>query len=217
MVFAQLETTWESLSDRHQVLDHHVRKLIDEYVQGSLARKSYAVLGTFGAGKTQFLFNVFNAALSRGLVPLYFLAEDLFSEAIRGDEVTTPGDLDALVNRKLEKAVTLLQQNETYEELQTLLDPRGRTSNIVERLIEGLSNEAPAIERVVLLVDELEGQYKSLQEAVQTNDRSPLREFLQAPYLTFLALAPAGMYELGNADQTRTIRLVIPPLCRSAS
>ena len=68
--------------------------------------------------------------------------------------------------------------------------------------------------RVVLLVDELEGSYKTLQQKVETSgDRSPLRELFEArlfnvAYLKFFALAPAGIYEMGGADQTRALRLV---------
>ena len=48
----------------------------------ALKYMAYAVLGTYGVGKTQFLYHIHRCALTNGILPLYFLAEDLFREII---------------------------------------------------------------------------------------------------------------------------------------
>jgi hypothetical protein len=66
--------------------------------------------------------------------------------------------------------------------------------------------------KIVIFIDELEVLYRELQRRVQSEgDRSPMREFFERrSVLKFVSIAPAGVYEMGNADQTRVIRLIIP-------
>ena len=150
-------------------------------------------------------------------MPLYFLAEDLFVEIIKSDQVYTQGDLERLAHGKIEKCKSLLfpgtRLDETHEaELQGMLGARESSAELLKFLRAKLRDARIEQPRVVLLVDELEVQYRTLQRRVQCEaDRSPLRELSEQRYLKFLALAPAGIYEMGNADQTRVKRLIIPP------
>jgi hypothetical protein len=221
VILAHYDIDFHPLSTRHEDLIRKADELLDTYCHEQPLHPTYAVIGTFGAGKTQFLYYLARKAIERGLLPLLFLAEDLFSEVVRGSKVFTQGDVAALVENKMNEAIAALSvgstSNEVRESLNTVLDPRGNNSRFVDELVRKYAGKPIQHSRVVLLVDELEGQYRTLQERVQTpGDRSPLRELFEArvlfqmPYLKFFALAPAGIYEMGGADQTRALRLVIP-------
>ena len=110
------------------------------------------------------------AALERGLLPIYILAEDLFAEVIRTEEVYTQGDVAQLVARKIEQVCQLISASATdqhcRETLRNAVDPRGTNQVIWDALIAKYPRTDNL--KVVLLVDELEGQYKTLQERVQS-------------------------------------------------
>ena len=222
MILAQYDIDFQPLSRQHEDLIRKADDILDAYRLGRQPHPTYAVIGTFGAGKTQFLYSLARRAIRQGLLPLLFLAEDLFSEIIRTETVFTQGDVATLVESKIKRAIAALSvAGQTIDKarsaLSAVVDPRSSANPFVEDLATKFSGATPEDPRVVLLVDELEGQYRTLQQRVQTpGDLSPLRELFDArvlyrlPYLKFFALAPAGVYEMGGADQTRALRLVIP-------
>jgi len=207
---------WEHLSKRHEDIESRLAGVLDEYADspGQDFPWSYAVIGTFGAGKTQLLCHICRLSLERGLAPLYFVAEDLFQEVVAtaDDRVWLPASLDDLILEKVRKARESLAAGDT-EALRGVLRPRSENAEamMADVLTRFKSSDIGSV-RTVVLVDELEGQYGNLQERVQSKDRSPLREWLEGTeHLKFVALAPAGIYEMGGADQTRVERIVIPP------
>ncbi|MEX2287746.1 MAG: hypothetical protein WD648_11695 [Planctomycetaceae bacterium] len=213
MVFATFDREFQPLSDRHERLIAESDGLLKSYADGDLEHPTYVVIGTFGAGKTQFLYRIFRTALDLNLLPVLFLAEDLLTDVIRTDSVYTQGDVANLVEKKLQVVTQILQSRtgDYRQKLESHIDPRRTHAPLLDALLIALGDSNATDKKPVLLVDELEGQYKTLQEKVHTlGDRSPLRELFEAPYLKFFALAPAGIYEMGGADQTRALRLVIP-------
>ena len=63
--------------------------------------------------------------------------------------------------------------------------------------------ERSADPRPVLLVDEVEQAYISLQDSVRADDRSPLRAWLEEPAFKVCAFAVGSLYVLGKADRER--------------
>jgi hypothetical protein len=188
---------------------------LSDYASDKLDHLSYALIGTFGAGKTQLLFHVFKKAKNSGLLPLYCLAEDIFREVITKDQTVTPGDLYLLVEEKVKNIKTAVSEKDE-KKIKKILDPRGKIANDFPELIRTVTEPPSNLDlknlKIVLLVDELEGQYGVLQDRVETRDRSPLRGWLESMnYLKFLAFAPAGIYALGGADRDRVKRIVLPP------
>src|SRR5215472_5275682 len=108
MILPNFDAEFQPLSAKHAALSARAQAIIQRYASGTLDHPSYAVIGTFGAGKTQFLFAVFRESLRQGLLPMYFLAEDLFAEIIKSDLPYTQGDLDDMVMEKIERASALL-------------------------------------------------------------------------------------------------------------
>jgi len=216
MVIAKYEVDWQYLSKDHEEIDKKLSKILDKYADGQLDHLAYAVIGTFGSGKTQLLYNIFKCAKNKQLLPLYFIAEDLFSDVISNtDEVFTPGKLRAFIEEKVRDIKRALSEK-NVEVVKKILDPRGKLKNDVPQLVNVVIQDfsRPDINgiKVVLLIDELEGQYGILQDKIQTRDKSPLRDWLESKNcLKFLAFAPAGIYELGGADRDRVKRIVLPP------
>lgn len=222
MVIARYKADWQYLSDKHKEIDDKkIQRILSEYAENQLEHLAYAIIGTFGSGKTQFLYHIFKCVKNGGMLPLYFLAEDLFREVIKPKEIFgedktfTPGDLYNLVEGKINHLKESFSKNDESK-VREVIDPRGKLKNdapqLVDVVIEEFSSANIEDLKVVLLVDELEGQYGVLQDKVQTRDRSPLREWLESQsHLKFLAFAPAGIYELGGADRDRVKRIVMPP------
>lgn len=216
MVIARYQIDWQYLSKDHEEIAKKLSKILDHHVNEQLDHLAYAIIGTFGAGKTQLLYHIFKCAKNKQLLPLYFIAEDLFREVISStDKVFTPGNIYTFIEEKVGNIKRALSEN-NVEIVRKILDPRGKLKNDVPELVNVLIKDfsRPDVNgtKVVLLIDELEGQYGVLQEKVQTRDRSPLREWLESiNYVKFLAFAPAGIYELGGADRDRVKRIVLPP------
>ena len=209
---------WEFLSEKHKDLEGKFVGILEEY-SGTPSSKwphwANAVVGVFGAGKTQLLYNIFKKSLQMGFLPLYFIAEDLFGDIYRlGEENRTPGMLSEIASRKMINARDAVAKSDK-EALEKILNPthRDEIKGMVEDLINNLDSKDVDNAKTIVLVDELEQQYKSLQDKVRADERSPLRDWLERKdCLKFVALAPAGIYEMGGADQTRCYRLVIPPV-----
>lgn len=215
-IIAAYETEWQNLSKDHERIKSKISEILESYSEKNLDYFSYAVIGTFGVGKTQLLYHIHKTAQDIGLLPLYTIAEDLFREVITEENgFFTPGDLFALLKEKVTKVTETLKEKQ-YEKAMEILDPRGKLSadakDLTDSILNGFSGKDIPVNNVLLLVDELEGQYGILQSKVKTMDRSPLREWLEdKSSLKFLSFAPAGIYELGGADRDRVKRIVIPP------
>jgi len=208
---------WEFLSEKHKDLEKYLDEIFEEYAgaPGPEFYWAYVVVGVFGAGKTQFLYHIFKKSLQKGFLPLYFIAEDLFGEIFKvGEEDRTPGTLAELALEKVKKARDAIAKADK-EALEEILNPKHRDDlkEMIEELLDAFASKDISKVKTVVLVDELEQQYKPLQDWVRSGERSPLRDWLERKdSLKFLALAPAGIYEMGGADQSRCGRLVIPPV-----
>jgi len=214
-IIAGYDTEWEHLSERHEILDKQINAILTEYSESSDSDLvwSHAIIGTFGAGKTQLLYYIFKKSLENGLLPVYFLAEDLFQEILNrkdGDNWVA-GSLNTLVNDKMNQVYNSLISSDD-KALTKVLKPRNENVRAMVRDLIKKYSGRESLPKAVLLLDELEQQYGNLQEKVEVKDRSPLRDWLESKdYLKVMALAPAGIYEMGGADQTRVDRIVIPP------
>lgn len=175
MVIARYDVEWQYLSKDHEEIANKLSKMLSEYVDEELEHLAYAVIGTFGVGKTQLLFHIFKCSKDKGLLPLYFIAEDLLREVISAEksDVITPGDIYTLIEEKVKNLKKALSEK-NEDKVREILDPRGKLKSDVPEIVDVILKEfsGPNVSnvKVVLLVDELEGQYGVLQEKVQTKD-----------------------------------------------
>lgn len=214
MIVADYDKKWGPLSNEHKKKDEEIQQLLDKYTTGSLEDWAYAIIGTYGVGKTQLLFQIHKYAVERNIIPLYFLAEDLFKEVVENNVTCTPGNVYKLIEDKVSLVRGYLS-NGNASEIYKILDPREKirrdAPKVLETVLEKFSGKNIDHIKILLLVDELEGQYPILQKLEQTGERSPLMQWLESKtHLKFLAFAPAGIYELGGADRDRVKRIVVP-------
>ena len=216
MVIANYESDWESLSKNHERIKDKILAIISDYAYAKEIHKSYGIIGTFGSGKTQLLYYIHKISEQQNLIPIYILAEDLFRDVINHPSAdnNTPAQLSSKVRMKLSSIKTTVStgdESEIDKLISSYWDFVPELQQTYRSLIKKFKGIKPAEMKIVLLVDELEGQYINIQNNTSSSDRSPLREMLNdKSYLKFLAFAPAGIYELGEADRSRLVRIVIP-------
>jgi hypothetical protein len=120
------------------------------------------VWGAFGAGKTQFLFWVAEAALRNGLLPLYFHLNDLLDGI---SEKLSPEDIRDYAHSFVTKILEALQTDPSSR----LLSKTYRDEGLLSYVMGQLSHiDRTADKRPVLLVDEVEQAYISLQDRAPT-------------------------------------------------
>lgn len=209
---AAYETQWQDLSDEHEQTREEINEIVEKFGQGeSLPYHAYTVVGVFGSGKTQLLYHIHHQCLQQDILPIYFEADRLFKTVFELDS-PGPGDITDIISKKVSELEEAIAQNNS-ETVHELLNPGDDTDKeqLVNSILDAFGGES--IDEKAILVDELEQQYESLQEHVRADENSPLRDWLErGNELKFLALAPAGMYEMGGADRTRCGRIVIPPV-----
>lgn len=215
-IFPSYRGKWEPLSEKHRELEEKLETILKEYsgpTDPNWSNWANAVVGVFGSGKTQFLYHVFEKSLEQDFLPLYFVAEDLFGKIFSTEESNrTPGALTEIALSIVEEIKEAIARADRTT-LEEALNPKKRkdVTEMINDLLERFASKDVSNAKTVVLVDELEQQYKSLQKEVRADEQSPLRDWLERKdCLKFIALAPAGIYEMGGADQTRCFRLIIP-------
>lgn len=203
---AGINDEWENLSDDHEKLTKDIHAVLDSYLNNSgngPDNPSFLITGVYGAGKTSLLVHIFKESLDRGLLPVYVLAEDIFK-----DVTGTQGDL----KRKANEFISIFVQK--FEASDCLLMKEALAAgdkDLKADLIDVLNqNRNKIIEprKLVILVDELEDEYKSIKTRIEAD---PLRLWLEdKTYLKFLSLTPSGVYDLGGADEGRLTKINIP-------
>ena len=70
MILADYKADFHALSLRHEALLKRGEDLLDTHQRGEAQHPTYVVIGTFGAGKKQFLHHLDRQAMERRLVSL---------------------------------------------------------------------------------------------------------------------------------------------------
>jgi hypothetical protein len=188
--------TWKDFSKEHGALREELQTSLASYRAGKFS-DPMAIWGAFGAGKTQFLFWVAEKALESGLIPVYFHLNDLLDGV---PEKLPPEAFRDYAQAFVAKVVETLRNDSGNDFLRTTYRDEALRSYILERLngVDPSSDKRP-----VLLVDEVEQAYISLQDRVRADDRSPLRAWLEDPAFKVCAFAVGSLYVLGKADRER--------------
>ncbi len=211
---ASMEVNWVPLSEQHAKVWERLEGHIAQYVGGNKDVPRIALVGAYRQGKTQLLFEAMKSAAQKGAVAIYTHGDvlvRLIESSVGKEGKILPSDLPTLITRTI------------TTDLQAVLD--GRETQIIHP--DGIEfikahtatdlNEHPRI----LMVDELEQAYESLQQKVETSDRNPIRSLLDArDFYAILAFAPRSIYEYrltstlgeGEAERGRFDVLNLPPV-----
>ena len=157
-------------------------------------------IANYGSGKTQLLYHLFKSTWEKGGVGIYTHLENIIPTQKIGP-LKYADYLKELVNEE----VDLLRKGKSK-----LMNGKVRDYAI--------SHMKQINSFIALFVDEIEQQYKSLDETVETGDHSPMREVMarvnngEAGFYLALAFAPVSFYEFskGEAQTNRFLPIILP-------
>jgi len=208
-IIASYSSLWKPLSEKHSELENELEGILDRFKKGEIEAEetlSYAIIGTFGAGKTQLLYYLAKKSIEKGLLPIFFRrAQDIFDKIIKDENKHwTQDEVNKVVNGIIEEIKSKPSDSGYMNE----------DKDLVEDIRKVMESGKIDPDKIVIIVDELEVVYRTLLNVVIADDKSPLREWLRnQKYLKFLAFAPASIYEMGGADDSSFEgKFVIPPV-----
>lgn len=214
---ASLDEEWRPLSKQHKMHLENLDEILTAYLARNTKIPSIAIVGPYGQGKTQLLFHIFKEVLKGGGVAVYTHADRIAKliDANTDDaQKILPSDLPSLIKNTIWEELGNIQNSDTQKNV--LLTDKYIIDYLKDRLPEEPEN-AP----LVLLIDELEQAYQTLQDKIDTNDRNPIRSLLDPKTIyTVLAFAPRSIYEYelgatlgeGEAESSRLSIIFLPVL-----
>jgi len=208
---AELEREYRDLTKKHKDLRQQLENGLSIYL-GRGKGKPYTIQGPYGSGKTQLLYHLLRFVWEKGAIGIYTHLEKLIPphEMAAADYVTY---LKGIVD----------------EEVQSLRNGKsklmsGRLGRVREYSIGHMKELNNEDHPIVIFVDEIEQTYKSLDEKIQTDDHSPMKETLRAVergdagFYLVLAFAPVSFYEFIKGEaQTRSFTPVMLPLLKASN
>ncbi|WP_440007693.1 hypothetical protein [Halomicrococcus sp. SG-WS-1] len=196
--------TWDtSLSERHEQIDADLDIKLDAFVAGD-EYNPLAVVGPYGAGKTQFLYEVLRRGWSRNIPALY---TDL--KTILDAHEDTDEPIVEWIERKTTEEIEKLQQGKRSNWL-----PDFRYSDREDQFYEEFIQDSDvSTEKRILLIDEVEQKYEKLNEYMGVDDTNPLRDILDnlTDIFQVWSFGLVSAYEvIGEADRRRFDEVRIP-------
>ena len=214
---ASLDGEWLPLSEQHRKQLENLDEILSTYLGGSRDVPAIAIVGPYGQGKTQLLFHVFRSVLKQGGVAIYTHADritKLIEQRVGENGKILPSDLPIFIIETIWEELRNIRTNQIQKNV--LLTDKQVIDYLKDRLPEDPKNKP-----IVLLVDELEQAYQSLQDKVETSDRNPIRSLLDPKTVySVLAFAPRSIYEYelgatlgeGEAESSRLSIFFLPVL-----
>lgn len=199
---ADLDQEYEALTEKHETKKRQLEAALSQYLEGKNV-KPVTIQGPYGSGKTQLLYHLFKFTWENGGIAVYVHLEDLIPTYEMG-AAGYAEYLKELVNRE----TNLLRQGKSQLMAAKVKD------YAVDHIRSISSSDSP----IVLLIDEIEQQYKTLNGRVKTDDNSPMREVIarvnrgDAGFYLILAFAPVSFYEFskGEAQTGRFLPIILP-------
>ena len=206
---AQLEREYQELTEKHRTIKFDLEAALSTYLKEKMG-KPVAIQGPYGSGKTQLLYHLFEFAWRKGAIGIYTHLEKIIP-----DHEMASADYANHLKELLDQEVQLLRKGESK-----LMS--GRLGKVKDYAVSKIRQLAGNSYPIVLLVDEIEQQYKSLDERVKTDDHSPMKETLRAVergdagFYLILSFAPVSFYEFGKGEaQTRSFLPIMLPILKA--
>jgi len=199
---ADLDQEYETLTKKHGIIKSQLEKALSQYLRKRKGKPA-AIQGPYGSGKTQLLYHLFKFTWENGGVGIYTHLEKIIPA-----QETGPSEYADYLKELIDREVDLFRKGES--KLMT-----GKVKDYAGTHIGQINRDNNSI---VLFVDEFEQQYKLLDETVDTDDRSPMREVIarvnsgEAGLYLVLAFAPVSFYEFskGEAQTGRLLPIILP-------
>jgi len=199
---ADLDQEYETLTKKHEIIKSQLEKALSQYLKKRKGKPAM-IQGPYGSGKTQLLYHLFKFTWENGGVGIYTHLEKIIPA-----QETGPSKYADYLKELMNREVDLLRKGES--KLMT-----GKVEDYAVTHIGQINSDNSSI---VLFVDEFEQLYKLLDETVDTDDHSPMREVIarvnngEAGFYLVLAFAPVSFYEFskGEAQTGRLLPIILP-------
>ena len=199
---ADLDQEYEALTKKHETIKSQLEEALFQYLKKRKGKPA-TIQGPYGSGKTQLLYHLFKFTWGNGGVGIYTHLEKIIPP-----QKTGPSEYADYLKELMNREVDLLRKGES--KLMT-----GKVKDYAVTHIGQINSDNSSI---VLFVDEFEQQYKLLDETVDTDDHSPMREVIarvnngEAGFYLVLAFAPISFYEFskGEAQTGRLLPIILP-------
>lgn len=191
---------WDtSYSQKHRKLSDYIDKTINQYADSVDNAESIAVVGPYGSGKTQFVYELFRRSWRQGIPAVYVDFQYVIDQY---KQASTDKSFSNWVVDKISKQANKIIDGEDAE-----WAPEFPSEKSKKEFREQYIDDADLLDdRYTLLVDEVEQEYKILNEEIGTDDENPLRDTLDKlrPVLNVWCFGLVSAYEiLGEADIRR--------------
>ncbi len=203
---ASIDKDWKDFTDIHATIRKNLEKPIEKFISGE-KQNLFALWGPYGQGKTQLMYHLFKYSWKNGGIALFTKLEKLLPE----DEMGS-GKFKDYIERLVKQTIIKIKEGEIDDtdllnnECKSWLKQWLKNNPIKKKNLE---------ERAVLLVDEMEQNYRSLLDKVITEDSSPLKDCTaQNDFMIIAAFAPTSQYEAmsGEAEKRRWESYRLPTL-----
>lgn len=195
---------WDTtLSERHKEIDTELDNRLDAFMKDE-EYNPLAVVGPYGAGKTQFLYEVLRRGWNQGLPALYTDLKTIL-EAY-GD---TEEPIVDWLERRTEEEIDKLEAGKKSDWLPESSFSE-REAEFYDEFIEGTEIST---DKSILLIDEVEQKYEKLDEYMDVDDKNPIRDILDnlTDIFQVWSFGLVSAYEiLGEADRRRFDEFRIP-------
>ncbi len=201
---ADLDREYSILTDKHKEKIDLLREVILSYLKSGKNNPLIIIQGPYGSGKTQLLYQLFKFTYENGGIGVYTHLEKIIPS-----EEMTPLKYADYLREILENEVKLLKEGKSK-----LMD--GKIKDYAAEKVKNIDIDNA---RIILFVDEIEQQYRLLDERVRSDDHSPMRGVTEkvntgdAGFYLVLAFAPVSFYEFSKGEaQTRRYLPVLLPI-----
>jgi hypothetical protein len=213
---ADIEKEWVPLSHLNAKHAERIEEYLSRYIKGDRNVPRIAIVGPYGQGKTQLLFHILKKTFEKGAIALYTHADIIVKFIVQQfgqNGKILPSDLPTLLRKAIVKDLKNIQLGKFENLILTHPDVAQWTK---EHLPDTDSNSP-----LVLLIDELEQAYETLQSKIESSDRNPIRGLLDSREVyAILAFAPRSIYEYkmgasfgeGEAERRRLDVFNLPPV-----
>lgn len=199
---ADIDREYEALTEKHKNVKNQLETTLSLYLKGEKVKPA-TIQGPYGSGKTQLLYHLFKFTWEKGSISVYTHLEKIIPNREMG-----ASDYADYLETLLNKEVDLLRKG----------DSQLMVGKVKEYAIDRIRGISSSDSHIVLLIDEIEQQYTTLNGRVRTDDNSPMREVIarvnrgEAGFYVVLAFAPVSFYEFskGEAQTGRFLPIILP-------
>lgn len=213
---ASIDKEWEDFTnsgdfaEAHEISHEAIRKNLEipikEFINDE-RQDLFALWGPYGQGKTQLMYHLFKYAWKNGGIALFTKLERLLPK----DEMGGSDQFKEYIEKLVKESITKIKNSEIYEV--DLLN------NECKRWLKNWLEENPIQESLedhaILLIDEMEENYRALLDKVKAEENSPLKACTaRDSFMIIAAFAPTSQYEAmtGEAEKRRWKSFRLPTL-----